>query len=150
MVSKSEILYFDRDCPLEAVVSLAEPKDVPGLNEAFSSILKEHIPDRAIKVYEIVSGFSKPTADTQQLELSLKLVLRTKGKNAAIRLEINDEDVQKCLSEKISVVGQSATNGLSRTIIPIPGLPTPLGLLVIEGLVDESCQNFLDPLLRIY
>lgn len=150
MGTNADILFFDKDCPLDAVVSLAEPRDVPGLNGAFLSILKEHIPQRAVKVYEIVNDFCGKAADGFQAQQALKLILQTHESNSAVKLEIDDEDVQKCITEKIPVTGKSSTSGLERTIFSIPGLPTPLGLLVIEGRVDNSCKNFLDPLLRIY
>ena len=150
MSTNPDILYFDKDCPLDAVVSLAEPRDVPGLNGAFLSILKEHIPQRAVKVYEIVNDFCVPVSDEGHLAQTLRLVLTTQENNPAVNLEFDDADVQQCIKLKIPVCGNASKTGLVRTIFPIPGLPSPLGLLVIEGMVDDSCKNFLDPLLRIY
>ena len=150
MSTNADILFFDKDCPLDAVVSLAEPRDVSGLNDAFLSILKEHIPHRAVKVYEITNEFVSAISDEGKQDQTLRLILKTQDNNSAVNLEFNDLDVQKCITDKTAVTGQSATNGLERSIFPIPGLATPLGLLVIEGRVDESCKNFLDPLLRIY
>lgn len=150
MSTNADILYFDKDCPLDAVVSLAEPRDVPGLNGAFLSILKEHIPHRAVKVYELVNDFDARAKEGNQSKQTLKLILKTHEHNSAVRLEYNEADVQQCIREKIPVTGKSSGGGLERTIFPIPGLSSPLGLLVIEGKVDESCKNFLDPLLRIY
>lgn len=150
MTTNTDILFFDKDCPLDAVVSLAEPRDVPGLNGAFLSILKEHIPQRAVIVYEIVSNFCSPNATHNQPEQTLKLILRTTERNAAVKLEYAETDVQECIKTGSPVTGQSVKSGLSRTIFPIPGLTSPLGLLVIEGKVDDSVKNFLDPLLRIY
>lgn len=150
MNTHADILFFDKDCPLDAVVSLAEPRDVPGLNGAFLSILKEHIPQRAVKVYEIVTNFCATTANTDAHQQVLRMVLKTQENNSTVKLNFDDPDVQQCINEKIPVTGQSTENGLDRTIFPIPGLPSPLGLLVIEGRVDDSCKNFLDPLLRIY
>ena len=148
MGTNADILYFDKDCPLDAVVSLAEPRDVGGLNGAFLSILKEHIPQRAVKVYELYSSNGYPAKDTDNQ--SLRLILKTCENNVAVKLEMDDEDVRKSIAENKVVTGKSTTSGLERTIFPIPGLPDPVGLLVIEGRVDESCKNFLDPLLRIY
>ncbi len=150
MATNNDILFFDKDCPLDAVVSLAEPRDVPGLNDAFLSILKEHIPHRAVKVYEIVNDFSGRAITVSHSQQTLKLILSTQEKNSAVELEYDDADVQECIQEKIPVAGTSAQSGLIRTLFPIPGLTMPLGLLVIEGRVDDSVKNFLDPLLRIY
>ena len=150
MSTNADILFFDKDCPLDAVVSLAEPRDVSGLNGAFLSILKEHIPQRAVKVYEIVNNFTPGAADGDYHQQTLRLILKTQENNSAVNLEFAETDVQQCISEKVPVTGSSSESGLDRTIFPIPGLPSPLGLLVIEGKVDESCKNFLDPLLRIY
>lgn len=150
MNTNADILFFDRDCPLDAVVSLAEPRDVPGLNGAFLSILKEHIPHRAVKVYEIANEFLPDASDGDCHQQTLRLILKTQENNSAVKLEFNEPDVQKCIREKVPVTGKSSESGLDRSIFPIPGLPSPLGLLVIEGRVDDSCKNFLDPLLRIY
>jgi len=150
MSTNADILFFDKDCPLDAVVSLAEPRDVSGLNGAFLSILKEHIPHRAVKVYEIVNDSCAPPAEDDDQNQTLRLILKTQENNSAVKLEFDDPDVQKCISDKQAITGQSSSSGLERTIFPIPGLPSPLGLLVIEGRVDDSCKNFLDPLLRIY
>ncbi|MDH5444259.1 MAG: GGDEF domain-containing protein [Gammaproteobacteria bacterium] len=148
MKTNADILFFDKDCPLDAVVSLAEPRDVPGLNGAFLSILKEHIPNRAVKVYEILNNYCSPVG--KQSVMSLKLIFRTQENNLAVKLDINETDVQECINSKEPVTGTSSTSGQTRSIFPIPGLNSPLGLLVIEGKVDESVKNFLDPLLRIY
>jgi len=150
MNTHADILFFDRDCPLDAVVSLAEPRDVNGLNEAFLTILKEHIPQRTVKVYEITSNCCSHEPTQSGYSQALRKILSTKQNNAAVKLEISDPDVQQCITDKQVVTGRSATSGLERTIFPIPGLSSPLGLLVIEGKVDDSCKNFLDPLLRIY
>lgn len=150
MHTNPDILYFDKDCPLDAVVSLAEPRDISGLNDAFLSILKEHIPHRAVKVYEIVNDFTASDQQGPQHQQTLKHILKTQENDPAVSLDYNETDVQRCITEKIPVTGQSSSSGLERTIFPIPGLSSPLGLLVIEGKVDESCKNFLDPLLRIY
>ena len=150
MTTNTDILFFDKDCPLDAVVSLAEPRDVPGLNGAFLSILKEHIPDRAVKVYELVTNYCNfPNSDSSPQQ-TLKLILRTHERNQAVKLEFDENDVMECIKTREPVFGKSSKSGLTRTIFPIPGLTTPLGLLVIEGQVDESVKNFLDPLLRIY
>ena len=150
MNTNADILFFDKDCPLDAVVSLAEPRDVRGLNGAFLSILKEHIPHRAVRVYEIVNDFYTASAQIDSDGQILKEILNTQENNSAVKLEFNEPDVQQCITEKLPITGQSSNSGLERTIFPILGLPKPLGLLVIEGKVDDSCQNFLDPLLRIY
>ena len=150
MNTNADILFFDKDCPLDAVVSLAEPRDVNGLNDAFLSILREHIPHRAVKVYEIVNDFCATPTENDTPVQTLRLILKTQQDNQTVKLKLDDSDVQKCLAEKQVLTGQSASNGLERTIFPIPGLPLPQGLLVIEGQVDDSCKNFLDPLLRIY
>lgn len=150
MTTNTDILFFDKDCPLDAVVSLAEPRDVPGLNGAFLSILKEHIPNRAVKVYEIIGDHCGSAAKQNSSKFTLKLILRTQEKNSAVKLAYDEKDVQECINTKSPVTGKSSKSGLTRSIYPIPGLTAPLGLLVIEGLVDESVTNFLDPLLRIY
>lgn len=150
MSTSADILFFDKDCPLDAVVSLAEPRDVSGLNDAFLTILKEHIPHRAVTVYEIVSDYCAKPTNTDVQNQTLRMILKTQEDNSTVKLEFIDQDVQQCISEKQAVTGQSSSSGLERTILPIPGLPSTLGLLVIEGRVDDSCKNFLDPLLRIY
>ena len=150
MSTNADILFFDKDCPLDAVVSLAEPRDVTGLNGAFLSILKEHIPQRAVAVYEIANDFCVHTVDSQNDCSTLKEIIRTQEDNSTVTLDFNDADVQQCITEKSPVTGLSAHTGMERSIFPIPGLSSPLGLLIIEGRVDDSCKNFLDPLLRIY
>ena len=145
-----DTLFFDKDCPLEAVVSLAEPRDVHGLNSAFLAILQEHIPDRAVKVYEVINDFYSPTFKSCTNEPSLRLLLETRPNDIWADVEIDEKDVQACIQNNTVVMGKSSYDDTERTLFPIPGLVKALGVLVIEGRADQSCHNFLDPLLRIY
>ncbi|MDH5181561.1 MAG: GGDEF domain-containing protein [Gammaproteobacteria bacterium] len=148
-MSADNDLYFDKDCPLEAVVSLAEPRDVGGLNSAFQSILVEHIPDRAIKVYEVVSTVLYPSIQTVA-ENNLRLILETREELHLADIDLEEEDVMTCILNNKVVSGVSGVDGTTRTLFPIPGLTKALGVLVIAGETDTSFHNFLDPLLRIY
>ncbi|MDH5408177.1 MAG: GGDEF domain-containing protein [Gammaproteobacteria bacterium] len=145
-----DTLFFDKDCPLEAVVSLAEPRDVHGLNSAFLTILQEHISDRAVKVYEVINDFYSPTFKSSKCEPSLRLLIETQPDADMSDADLNEDDVQACIQNNTVVTGKSSFDDSERTIFPIPGLVKALGILVIEGRADQSCHNFLDPLLRIY
>lgn len=149
-MDKDKTPYFDSDCPLEAVVSLAEPRDANGLNSAFSSILHEHIPDRAIKVYEVINHYDCSSCQPLSQYLNLRPILETKPEVAMADIDLDEDDVNECIHHNKVVSGVSQVDGSTRTLFPIPGLTKALGVLAIEGEVDNSFHNFLDPLLRIY
>lgn len=149
-MDKQNTPYFEKDCPLEAVVSLAEPRDVTGLNNAFLSILQQHIPDRAIKVYEVISHFDCASFQPLTQCVALRLMLETRSEVVMSEIKIEEEDVHDCIYNTKVVSGTSEVTGQTRTLFPIPGLTKALGVLAVEGEADESFHNFLDPLLRIY
>jgi len=149
-MASTDKLFFDKDCPLDAVVSLAEPKDIPTLNTTFTDILKQHIHNRTVRIYEAITDFYTDDECDVINTQTLRQVISTKKNSQFEDLEYADEDVQRCLKENKPISGLSPQKKAPRTIFPIPGLSTHFGFLVIEGQVDESCHNFLDPLIRIY
>ena len=149
-MANTDTLYFDKDCPLEAVVRLAEPRDIPTLNTTFSAILKEHIPDRTVRIYEMVTDFQTNTEGHIVNTQTLRPVIATRKNSHFEELNYNDEDVQRCLKQDCPISGVSPQRNKQRTIFPIPGVSSHFGFLVIEGQADASCHNFLDPLIRIY
>ncbi|MFO7603460.1 MAG: GGDEF domain-containing protein [Gammaproteobacteria bacterium] len=142
-MSKENVL-FDKDCPLEAVIQLAEQRDLGALDHTLFDILTRHLPDLRIRLYHLRGQ----NADDGG-KASLDKVLDSDPTMIEKELRLNDEDVQLCIADGNPVLASGGARK-PRSIFPILAKTEVSAMVVLSTACSEQHVNFIEPLLRIY
>lgn len=139
-----DIVLFDRDCPLEAVVQLAEQRDIEALDETLFDILTRYIPDTRIRIYHLHGQNPE-----EGIKPSIDKVLDSHPTAIEKELRLTDEDVQFCVADGNPVfAGEQARK--PRSLFPIQSKTSVCAIVVLSIHCTEKHQNFLEPLIKIY
>ncbi len=142
-MSKESVL-FEKDCPLDAVVQLAEQRDIEALDSTLFDILTQYIRDTRIRFYHLHG---------QDPELGIKpsihKVLDSHPTHVEKELKLTDEDVQFCIADG-NPTFPSELAKKPRSLFPIQAKNHICAIVVLSTICSEQHKNFLDPLIKIY
>jgi diguanylate cyclase (GGDEF)-like protein len=142
-MSKGSVL-FDKDCPLEAVVQLAEQRDIDALDSTLFDILTNHLPDTRIRIYHLLG--QQPD---DPVKPSIVKVLDSQPAMVEKELRLNDEDVQCCIADGNPVFAAD-NDRKPRCLFPIPSKSHVSAIVALSAECTDQHRNFLAPLIKIY
>ena len=139
-----EIVMFDQDCPLEAVVRLAEQRDIDALDKTLFDILADHLPDTRIRLYHL-----RGQNPDEGIKPSIHKVLDSHPANVEKELKLTDEDVQFAIADGNPVFPTESTRK-PRSLFPIQSKSAIMAIVALSNTCTDGHKNFLEPLIKIY
>lgn len=139
-----ENVLFDKDCPLEAVVSLAEQRDIDALDNTLFDILTGHLPEIRIRLYHL-----RGQNPDEGIKPSIHKILDSHPAAVEKELKLNDEDVQLSIADGNPVFAPDNARK-PRCLFPIPSKSEVTAIIALSAPCTDNHTNFLDPLIKIY
>lgn len=139
-----ETVLFDKDCPLEAVVKLAEQRDIDALDTVLFEILNKFFPETRIRIYHL-----QGQNPIDGLKPAIHKILDSQSSMVEKELKLTDEDVQLCIADGNPVFAEEQAKK-PRCLFPIASKTEITAIIALSAACNEKHQNFLDPLIKIY
>lgn len=139
-----EKVLFDKDCPLEAVVKLAEQRDIDALDNTLFDILTDHLPSTRIRFYHL-----QGQNPDEGIKPSIQKVLDSHPADVEKELKLNNEDVQLCIADGNPVFAPDSARK-PRCLFPIQSKSNVTAIIALSAPCTDKHTNFLDPLIKIY
>ena len=139
-----ENVMFDKDCPLEAVVKLAEQRDIDALDNTLFDILNKYLPETRIRLYHL-----RGQNPDDGIKPSIHKVLDSQPATVEKELKLNDEDVQLSIADGNPVFAPDSARK-PRCLFPIQSKSNVTAIIALSAACTDNHTNFLDPLIKIY
>jgi len=142
-MSKNSVV-FDKDCPLEAVIRLAEQRDIEALDVTLFDIITSHIPEAHVRFYHL-----RGQNPGEGIKASIHKVLDSQPSAVEKELKLTDEDVQLCIADGNPVFASDNAHK-PRSLFPIQSKISVTTVIALSSICTDQHKNFLDPLVKIY
>ena len=139
-----ETVLFDKDCPLEAVVQLAEQRDIEALDNTLFDILSKHLPEIRIRLYHL-----RGQTPEEGIKSSIHKILDSHPATVEKELKLNDEDVQLAIADGNPVYPLDDEKK-PRSLFPIQSKTQVAAIVALSSACNKKHHHFLEPLLKIY